>query len=129
MSNDFAKELKNVLPDVSSDQYFKKLNQQVEIFRDNWGIPHIKADNELDAFFAQGFVTAQDRLWHMDFDRHRALGRSSELLGEESLKEDRLIMKMGVEEASKADFQIISTQAKNMIECYTAGVNSFIDWK
>lgn len=127
MLNDFARELRNVLPDVCSDQYFKKLNQQVEIFRDNWGIPHIRADNESDAFFAQGFVTAQDRLWHMDFDRHRALGRSSELLGEESLKEDRLIMKMGVEEASKADFQIISTQAKNMIECYTAGVNSFID--
>ena len=73
MLNDFARELRNVLPDVCSDQYFKKLNQQVEIFRDNWGIPHIRADNESDAFFAQGFVTAQDRLWHMDFDRHRAL--------------------------------------------------------
>ena len=70
------------LPDVISTKKFKNLSKNVEIFRDKWGIPHIKANSEKDLFFAQGFVTAQDRLWHMDYDRHRGLGRWSEWAGQ-----------------------------------------------
>ena len=108
MDINFLNDLKKSLPDLKSDQYCDKLSGQVDIFRDKWGIPHIKAKDEFDAFFAQGFVTAQDRLWHMDFDRQRALGKSSKLLGKESVSDDVLMIKMGVEEASKADFVVSS---------------------
>ena len=56
-------------------------------------VPHIKASTSHDAFFAQGFVTAQDRLFHMDYDRMRALGRWSEWVGESALSQDILMRK------------------------------------
>ena len=68
-------DLKAALPDLTTTMRFSGLHNPVDVYRDQWGIPHIKAENEDDLFFAQGFVTAQDRLWHMDADRHRALGK------------------------------------------------------
>lgn len=127
MDINFLDELQKSLPDLNSDQLFDGLENTVEIYRDKWGIPHINAEDEFDAFFAQGFVTAQDRLWHMDFDRHRALGRSSELLGKQSIDEDKLISKMGVEEASNSDLKVSSSEAARMIEKYTAGINAYIE--
>ncbi len=127
MDINFLDDLKTSLPDVKSDQYFNNLNGEVDIFRDKWGIPHIKTEDEFDAFFAQGFVTAQDRLWHMDFDRQRALGKSSRLLGKELISDDLLMIKMGVEESSKADFEVSSKKSKKMLDCYAAGVNAFIE--
>ena len=127
MDINFLNDLKKSLPDLKSDQYCDKLSGQVDIFRDKWGIPHIKTEDEFDAFFTQGFVTAQDRLWHMDFDRQRALGKSSKLLGKESVSDDVLMIKMGVEEASKADFEVSSKESKRMLEFYAAGVNAFIE--
>jgi penicillin G amidase len=66
-------ELTAALPDLTSTLPCSGLREPVDIIRDPWGIPHIRAANEHDTFFAQGFVTAQDRLWHMVYDRHRAL--------------------------------------------------------
>ena len=102
-SKDLSLNLRDFLPDLSNDLIFEHLNGDVEIYRDTWGIPHIKTKDEFDLFFAQGFATAQDRLWHMDFDRYRSLGRSSELLGYEMLDNDRLLMKIDVEKASKEE--------------------------
>ena len=76
-----AKDLQAALPDLESTQCCEGLEKTVTIHRDPWGIPHIQAAGEADMFFAQGFATAQDRLWHMDFDRHQALGRWSEWAG------------------------------------------------
>ena len=71
-------DLKSALPDLATPMQFAGLDKAVEVCRDRWGIPHIKADNEKDLFFAQGFTTAQDRLWHMCFDRHQADPEPSE---------------------------------------------------
>ena len=92
-----------------------------------WGIPHIRAENEADLFFAQGFATAQDRLWHMDFDRHQALGRWSEYAGAGGIERDRLLRAAGMGRTAKLDVQLASPAAKSMIDAYTAGVNAFLD--
>ena len=97
--------LEEFLPDFNKDLIFKQINCVVYIYRDSWGIPHIKAKDEFDLFFAQGFATAQDRLWHMDFDRYRALGKSSELLGYEMFDNDKLLIKIDVSKASKLDYE------------------------
>ena len=125
-SKDLSLDLRDFLPDLNNDLIFEDLNGDVEIYRDTWGIPHIKTKDEFDLFFAQGFATAQDRLWHMDFDRYRSLGRSSELLGSEMLDNDRLLMKIDVEEASKADYQSSSDLSKKMLDSYANGINAFI---
>ena len=75
------RDLEAALPDVATRVRLRGLERPTEVYRDRWGIPHVRAQNEHDAFFAQGFVTAQDRLWHMDFDRRRALGEWASLGG------------------------------------------------
>ena len=119
-------DLEAALPDVASTIRLPGLEHAVEVVRDGWGIPHIRAATVHDAFFAQGFVTAQDRLWHMDYDRHRALGRWSEFAGRTGLGEDRLMRTFGVERAAKADLAVSSDDAKAMLEAYADGVNAFI---
>ena len=120
-------DLNAALPDVTSSQTFPGLDGPVTIHRDEWGIPHIKATSEHDAFFAQGFVTAQDRMWHMDYDRRRALGRWAEWAGPSALKEDRLMRRLSLERAAKADFAATKPDAPAMVQALTDGINAFID--
>ena len=120
------KDLKAVLPDVTTTMRLSGLNKSVEVYRDRWGIPHIRAENENDLFFAQGFATAQDRLWHMDFDRHQALGRWAEFAGPDGVVRDRLLRAAGMARTAELDYEVASLEAKAMIDAYTAGVNAFI---
>lgn len=120
-------DLQAALPDVNTRQYFPNLEHPVTIHRDPWGIPHIKAEAEADLFFAQGFATAQDRLWHMDFDRHQALGRWAEFAGPSGLERDRLLRAAGMGRTAKLDYEASSPAARAMLEAYTDGVNAFIE--
>ena len=122
-------DLLKALPDMTSTKTFKNLSKNVEIFRDQWGIPHIKADSEKDLFFTQGFVTAQDRLWHMDYDRHRGLGRWCEWVGNidsSNLSQDILMRKLSLERAAKADYEVSRPDTKIMVDSLTDGINAFI---
>jgi len=119
-------DLQAALPDVTSTLHLAGVQHPVDIYRDQWGVPHIRAESEADAFFAQGFVTAQDRLWHMDYDRQRALGRWAEWAGARALPEDTLMRTFRLERAAKADWQVSSSAAQAMLEAYTAGVNAFL---
>lgn len=120
-------DLTAALPDVTSPQTFPTLKSGAIIRRDLWGIPHIKADNEYDLFFAQGFATAQDRLFQMDFDRLRCLGRIAEYLGESAIQQDTLMRRRRMERVSKLDYAIASPESKAAIDAYTDGVNAFIE--
>ena len=119
-------DLKAALPDVESEQKLRGIVSEVTIYRDRWGIPHITADNESDLFFAQGFATAQDRLFQMDHDRMRCLGRSSEHLGVIGLTQDKLMRRRSLEIVSKRDLEVSTAEVRAMISAYTNGVNAFI---
>ena len=120
-------DLHAALPDFESTQKLPGLESTVLIHRDPWGIPHIRAENKADLFFAQGFATAQDRLWHMDFDRHQALGRWAEFSGPSGLARDRLLRAAGMDRTAQLDYQISSPAARAMLDAYTCGVNAFLD--
>ena len=98
-----------------------------EIFRDPWGIPHIRAQNERDLFFSQGYATAQDRLWQMDADRHRALGRWSEWMGSDGFEHDLLLRRANMAAAAKADINVSSQASRAMFDAYSDGINAFIE--
>jgi penicillin G amidase len=66
----------------------KGLQQSVEIFRDQWGVNHIYAQNQNDLFFAQGYAAAQDRLFQFEVWRRQATGTVAEILGPEEIKRD-----------------------------------------
>ena len=77
------------------------LNGPVEVIRDRYGVPHCRAVSEHDPFFAQGFAHAADRLWQMDFDRRRGLGRSAEVTGSAGVTSDALYRRLGHAAAGK----------------------------
>ncbi len=102
------------------------LRERVTVRRDGRGIPHIKASNESDAYFAQGYVTASDRLWQMDLLRRTARGELSELFGRSTLEEDkrhRLFNFAGVTEMMVAR---LPQRLRAGLESYAQGVNAFI---
>ena len=120
-------ELNAALPDTSGTVILNGLGAPVEICRDSYGIPHVKAQSISDAFFAQGFVTAQDRLWHMEYDRRRAGGRWAELAGTPGLEQDRLMRRFRLEASARADYDVLEDATRTMLDAYALGVNAFIE--
>jgi len=103
------------------------LEGRVEVFRDQWGIPHIYADHLRDAFRAQGYVHAQDRLWQMEINRRVGRGRLAELFGEVALDTDRLIRTFGFHRLAQTDLDNLPDDARAEVEAYAEGVNAFIE--
>ena len=107
--------------------YLKGLHGPVMIYRDHYGVPHIVAKkSDTDAYFALGYVHAQDRLWQMTFQKHVASGTLSEIFGEKTLKEDEVLRTWGFYRAAKAAWPALDAKTKSFIESYTAGVNAYI---
>lgn len=116
----------SALPPLEGELRLPGLEAAVTVMRDPEGIPHIRAETIADAWFAQGFVHAQDRLFQMELNRRRALGRSAEWLGAPAFAADALARRLGVEAASRRDAAALGPDARLMIERYAAGVNAFI---
>ena len=115
------------LPQVSGEMRLAGLNDRVEIFRDRWGVPHIYAGDRQDAFFAQGFVHAQDRLWQMELQRRAATGRLSEIFGHRTLNIDRVFRRLGFHRSSQREIDSPASQtAMDSLVAYTKGVNAAI---
>ena len=94
------------------------LAHPVGYVRDQLGIPHLRAHSVPDAFFAQGFVHAQDRLWQMDYDRHRAYGRAAEYLGPRAIPQDVLLRRLRLEASARADYQAVNVETRTMLDAY-----------
>jgi penicillin amidase len=99
----------------------------VEVIRDQWGVPHIYAENEHDLFFAQGYVHAQDRLWQMEFNRRTSSGTLSEVLGESTLGIDQFMRTLGLREAAQRDWATVDDDTGELLEAYAQGVNAYIE--
>jgi penicillin G amidase len=102
------------------------LDGPVEVLRDQAGVPHCWAVSEHDAFFAQGFVHAADRLWQMDYDRRRGLGRAAEVVGPAGVTGDALARRLDLAGGARRDLALLSAPARDMLTAYTAGVNALI---
>ena len=114
------------VPPLGGEVALAGLAAPVTVHRDEWGIPHIRAAGEADAHFALGFVHAQDRLFQMDLNRRRALGRAAEWLGAEAVAADTLVRRLGMEAACRRDHAALGAEAREMLAAYAAGVNAFL---
>ncbi len=105
------------------------LIDKVTVHYDEHLVPHLFAQNNMDLYKAQGYITAKHRLWQMEFQTHASAGRLSEILGEKALDYDRMQRRKGMgfgaenalKKMQKEDPEII-----DFIEAYSEGVNSYI---
>ncbi len=114
-------------PKVKGEITVSGLSTPVEVIRDEWGVPHIYAQNEHDLFFAQGYVHAQDRLWQMEFNRRIGSGTLSAILGESTLSIDRYMRTLGLRRAAEQDLASADEEVRNLLEAYADGVNAYIE--
>lgn len=103
------------------------LRETVGVWRDPWGIPHIDAESDHDAFVALGYVHAQDRLWQMEMLRRKAVGRWAEWKGEDAVFGDKLARRLGGARVARRDYAAAGPEAKQMLDSYALGVNAYIE--
>ncbi|MGW7665142.1 penicillin acylase family protein [Streptomyces sp. NPDC054756] len=97
-----------------------------EIFRDAWGIPHLRADGVDELARVQGRVTALDRAWQLEVERHRARGTSASFLGAESLSWDVLVRRARLDDTARRCFAALERQdpeTARWVRAYVDGVN------
>src|SRR5260221_1495343 len=123
--------LRKMLPQTGGTLTIAGLNGPVTIYRDASGIPQIYASSTHDLFFGQGLVQAQDRWWQMEFNRHTALGRISELVGNNAtaLSSDIFIRTVGWNRSAQADLAASSPETVSVMQAYSDGVNAYIAGK
>jgi penicillin G amidase len=103
------------------------LDAEVQVMRDEWGVPHIYAENQRDLFFAQGYVQAQDRLWQMDMWRRVNEGRLAEILGPEAFEHDKLARLIQFRGPWEEEWTSYHPDGKMIFEAFADGVNAYID--
>jgi penicillin amidase len=105
------------------------LQHPVDIYRDDYGIPHIYAQTDADMMFALGYVHAQDRLYQMDFQRRVASGQVAALWGANALGADRFTRTLGFHKLSQDLWDnpnVLSAQTRADLSAYAKGVNAFL---
>jgi penicillin G amidase len=118
-------DLAGALPELRGRVAVPGLRASADVWRDPEGIPHVQAASAEDAFLAQGFVHAQDRLWHMHADRRRALGRWAEYLGPMAVPQDVQMRRFRLEASARADWATLNGETQAMLRAYAAGVNAY----
>jgi penicillin amidase len=115
------------LPQLDGTSTLPGLKNDVSVERDNWGVPHIKANSLEDMAEAQGYVIAQDRLWQMDLLRRVGRGRLCEIVGPAALKVDEEFRALNFARAAEREVTLMDADSRNAMEAYARGVNRFIE--
>jgi penicillin amidase len=114
------------VPDYNETLHIDGLDNEVNVYRDMYGIPHIYANNENDLYLVTGYIMAQERMWQMDLLRRVTQGRLSEIFGDDYIETDLLLRSL---EYSKKSVEILENSEPKLIralESFSAGVNFYI---
>jgi penicillin amidase len=116
-------------PKYEGEVQLKNIQKETTVYFDEFGVPHIYANNSKDAMEALGYVHAQDRLWQMELMRRIAPGRLSEIFGSVALKNDKFFAGLGIEEASAKAIAALdkNSQSYQLTMAYLDGINQYID--
>ena len=119
--------IRGALPQTTGTIHLAGPHGVITVTRDHYGVPHISASDAHDVFFAQGFVTAQDRLWQMEFNRRVAAGRLAEILGPSVVADDKVLRTLGLARSAQADVARLKPDLHSELDAYTEGVNAFLN--
>ncbi len=110
---------------------FPGLRKEALIIRDKYGVPHIKAKSDADAYFAMGYMHAKDRFFQMDYSRRRGSGTLAELIGagpgDTILSGDINQRNLGIRRAAERSREICPPEYLGLLEAYSAGVNEWLN--
>jgi penicillin amidase len=116
-------------PVYQGELLLQGLNDKVEVYFTEFGIPHIYADTNEDAYFAFGYIHAMERLWQMDLMRHAGSGRLSELFGSDLVDTDKYLRTMGLRKYAKESAEAYIKRGHEslpLVRAYLSGINQFI---
>jgi penicillin amidase len=100
------------------------IESAVEIRRDRWGVPHIRARSKLDLWFGQGYCHGQERLWQLEFYRRMSSGTISQMAGRDGLRVDRLVRTLGLRRIAEREEGDLDPDLRAQLGAYCAGVNA-----
>ena len=114
-------------PQTEGEIEIAGLEGEVEVLRDEHGIPHLYADSMHDLMLAQGFVHAQDRFFEMDLRRHVTAGRLAELFGEDAVDTDRVVRTLGWRQVAEQELTLLQPRTRDLLDAYAEGVNAYLE--
>lgn len=114
------------LPDYEGTVELEGLLSDVQVRFDRYGIPHILAGNDEDLFFAQGYLTARERMFQMDMTRLAGRGELSSLFGEATVQTDKFMKTVGFGRLAHAEYRQLPQACRDAILAYTRGVNAYL---
>ncbi len=117
---------KAALPVLDGETHLAGLSAPVSVVRDAHGVPHIQASTQDDMFVAQGYVTAQDRLWQMDMYRRNADGNLAEIMGPSLVRHDETQRILQFRNSAERIYADLSAADRTRLDDYARGVNLFI---
>ena len=116
-------------PKYEGELQLKNISKNTNVYFDDFGIPHIYAENQKDAMIALGYVHAQDRLWQMELIRRIAPGRLSEIFGTKALKNDKFFLGLGIDDNAQKTIDSLDKNGKPylMAMAYLDGINQYLE--
>jgi penicillin amidase len=122
--------IERTLPQTTGSLSVKGLQQTTYILRDQWGVPHITGATLHDVLLAQGYATAQDRLFQMEFNRRVAQGRLAEMFGagdDNSLVDaDEFLRTLNLYSSAEVEIKTLDSRTYAELQAYSDGVNAFL---
>ncbi|MGD9054828.1 MAG: penicillin acylase family protein [Desulfobacterales bacterium] len=123
--------LRQLKPQYSGEVVLEGLHQKVNVFFDPWAVPHIVAQNENDAYFALGYLHAQERLFQMEILRRIAAGRMAEIFGKKLVKTDRFFRTIGIGHSARQSAEKFFGESSQPYQkagrAYLAGINQYLE--
>jgi penicillin amidase len=114
------------VPDYEGTIALEGLASDVHVRFDEYGIPHVTAQSDDDLFFAQGFVTARERMFQMDMTRLAGRGELSTLFGESTVPTDKFMKTVGFYRLAGTEYGQLSQECRSAIDAYARGVNAYL---
>lgn len=122
-------QLRASLPQTGGEVAVRGLKAKVSIARDDKGVPYVRAASDMDAYFALGYLHAQDRLWQLEIARRLAQGRLSEVLGRRALPEDVWMRTLDLYGSARSAWPALSEPARASLQAYADGINAYLGEK
>src|SRR5262245_50750053 len=112
---------------VAQSNALEKMAGSVTIYRDNWGVPHVYGPTDMSVIFGFVYAQAEDNFWQIEDSYIQALGRASEVYGEQSLNADLTNRALEIVRISQAAYPKLSEQMKEICQATADGLNYFLE--